>query len=707
MIHSLPLSLRNRIVWCALLLLVAASPTSAQAVLNGNGGFESFDLGEPSNTADWFFQVSDPSLADLLIVDDPVFAGDRALSVAVNATGDNLQFSNQGIDVTGTGSGTYRYTAWARASADGAQLQAIGDHQGGSFSWFGNETFTLTTEWQELTFEFEVPEESGGESVDVIRATHVLNSEVNVGATVYLDEVQVTKVEPPATQLVSQWGFNGDGQGWSLTTGGEGEVTVSGGAPPAGWVPLRGEFESLSPAIGEALVVTGELELVGGGLPAMASTNYPALRYGVYQDSTSAGMLVDSTWSGTAGNHYGYLFTAPSGTGGAVAWQGSGEDGTFGGIRDRTWFSTNGPNDYVLGDQLQLPANAQATAGIYDFAFSFAPQEGGGMEVTFYLIKEDDSYFWASSAVDDSLQVTSFNSVNFAISADVTATGMTLRDVTAELGEPITIPLAPGELRVTNGSFEDTEPGVITDLTGGIEGWVLEVGSSVGTAPEFAVVDDVAQEGDNALRVTVNEVGSNSYDIQATADAIPVEPGETYVYSAWARAAEAGATANFTVGNYDFAEYGRLGSQALSTEWEEFTFEFTVTDEETVIRAPLHFSFAGNVGNAVYIDNVSVMAVPPVANEPGGVPQEFALRQNYPNPFARSTTIGYDLVASAHVTLTVYNVLGQRVALLVDQPQEAGRHEAELDASGLASGAYFYRIEAGEHTESRRMMLVK
>jgi endo-1,4-beta-xylanase len=170
----------------------------------------------------------------------------------------------------------------------------------------------------------------------------------------------------------------------------------------------------------------------------------------------------------------------------------------------------------------------------------------------------------------------------------------------------------------TNGSFEDTEAGVITDLAGGIEGWVLEVGSSVEVAPEFAVVDDVAQEGDQALRITVNGTGDNPWDLQAIGDMIPVEPGETYTLSVWARADEEGAEANFTVGNYDFAEYGRLGNESITTEWQEYTLDFTITDEETVIRAPIHFSFAVNVGNAIYIDNLSIFD--PDAEDPTAFP---------------------------------------------------------------------------------------
>lgn len=89
------------------------------------------------------------------------------------------------------------------------------------------------------------------------------------------------------------------------------------------------------------------------------------------------------------------------------------------------------------------------------------------------------------------------------------------------------------------------------------------------------------------------------------------------------------------------------------------------------------------------------------------VPKEFALNQNFPNPFNPSTVIRYDLPRGANVTLEIFNSAGQRVALLVDAAQDAGTHEVTFDAHSLASGAYFYRLQAGEYHETKKMLLVK
>jgi hypothetical protein len=86
---------------------------------------------------------------------------------------------------------------------------------------------------------------------------------------------------------------------------------------------------------------------------------------------------------------------------------------------------------------------------------------------------------------------------------------------------------------------------------------------------------------------------------------------------------------------------------------------------------------------------------------------EYVLSQNYPNPFNPSTTISFNLPQSGNVTLTVYNVLGQQVATLVNGALSAGTHSVPFDASRLASGVYVYELRAGSFVQQKRMMLVK
>ncbi|HTR79990.1 MAG TPA: T9SS type A sorting domain-containing protein [Bacteroidota bacterium] len=89
------------------------------------------------------------------------------------------------------------------------------------------------------------------------------------------------------------------------------------------------------------------------------------------------------------------------------------------------------------------------------------------------------------------------------------------------------------------------------------------------------------------------------------------------------------------------------------------------------------------------------------------VPQQFTLSQNYPNPFNPTTTIAYSISQNSFVTLKVYNVLGQEVASLVNQQQNASSYTVDFDASRLSSGIYFYKIQAGSFTMTKKMLLLK
>ena len=91
----------------------------------------------------------------------------------------------------------------------------------------------------------------------------------------------------------------------------------------------------------------------------------------------------------------------------------------------------------------------------------------------------------------------------------------------------------------------------------------------------------------------------------------------------------------------------------------------------------------------------------------GNAPNRFSLSQNYPNPFNPTTSIMYKVPVREHVTLTVYNVLGERVATLVDGEKAPEEYTVTLDGSRFPSGVYFYRLQVGTFSQSRKMVLVK
>jgi photosystem II stability/assembly factor-like uncharacterized protein len=122
------------------------------------------------------------------------------------------------------------------------------------------------------------------------------------------------------------------------------------------------------------------------------------------------------------------------------------------------------------------------------------------------------------------------------------------------------------------------------------------------------------------------------------------------------------------------------------------------------VSSPLNGWAVGDTGMILHYQRSG-----PTAVEWGGitVPGRWSLEQNYPNPFNPTTTIRYALPQQSHVTLSVYNVLGQEVVVLVNEVEQAGYRSVTFDGSKLSSGMYFYRIKAGDFVQTRKLILVK
>ncbi len=139
--------------------------------------------------------------------------------------------------------------------------------------------------------------------------------------------------------------------------------------------------------------------------------------------------------------------------------------------------------------------------------------------------------------------------------------------------------------------------------------------------------------------------------------------------------------------------------------------EITVTVDATGFEPgsyPFELLLSTNDPNTPTLTmDVTVEVAPSVANEDEGLPVAFALAQNAPNPFVNGTTITYALPEATHVTLEVYDAVGRRVAVLVDEDLVAGRHEATWGAGSMASGVYLYRIQAGDYRKTLKMALVR
>jgi hypothetical protein len=92
---------------------------------------------------------------------------------------------------------------------------------------------------------------------------------------------------------------------------------------------------------------------------------------------------------------------------------------------------------------------------------------------------------------------------------------------------------------------------------------------------------------------------------------------------------------------------------------------------------------------------------------PGEMPTKFAIKQNYPNPFNPSTTIRFEVATATDVQIDVFNMLGQKIATLVNNHHQAGNYSVNFDAGNLSSGIYIYTMRAGDIVQSRKMTLIK
>ena len=161
-------------------------------------------------------------------------------------------------------------------------------------------------------------------------------------------------------------------------------------------------------------------------------------------------------------------------------------------------------------------------------------------------------------------------------------------------------------------------------------------------------------------------------------------------------------------GNGFFAGTGKSGVYLSTNEGYSWTpVNSGLADLHiTSLATDGSFIFAGPFFGSIWRRSISEM-VTAVKTDEVKLPCTSLLHQNYPNPFNPTTVIRYSLPRRSQVTLDVFNNLGQKIATLVDGEVSAGTHEARFEARGLASGVYFYRIQAGEFIQTKSLLLLK
>jgi len=192
-----------------------------------------------------------------------------------------------------------------------------------------------------------------------------------------------------------------------------------------------------------------------------------------------------------------------------------------------------------------------------------------------------------------------------------------------------------------------------------------------------------------------------------------VQPGEHillkywhwYDFDTWLYTYEGLVEVSLNGGNWEPVSDTFTGSSLV---WTQYIVDLTIYQGED-IRLAFHY-IAGGSGPAHwgwYIDDISIGEPLVGISDLPNTPITFTLNNAYPNPFNPSTKITYSIPELSFVTLKVYDVLGNEVANLVNEEKPAGSYEINFNASNLSSGIYFYRLQANDFTQIKKMILLK
>lgn len=164
--------------------------------------------------------------------------------------------------------------------------------------------------------------------------------------------------------------------------------------------------------------------------------------------------------------------------------------------------------------------------------------------------------------------------------------------------------------------------------------------------------------------------------------------------------------------NYATLKYSSAGAQQWSV-----TYDGTGNSEDRsyaiVVDGSDNIYITGSSRNASILGSEDYLTIKykekpnPVLNISGGIPVSNSISQNYPNPFNPKTYIGFEIAKSGNVSITVYDILGNTVAEIVNSELNAGSYSVEFDGSQLSSGIYFYKIRTAGFTDTKKLILTK
>ena len=171
-----------------------------------------------------------------------------------------------------------------------------------------------------------------------------------------------------------------------------------------------------------------------------------------------------------------------------------------------------------------------------------------------------------------------------------------------------------------------------------------------------------------------------------------------------------GGNVNSEVGGiYSSNNSGSTWNLEVNTSAEMFSYDYKVIspDSMDIWSVGSTGGSTGFTGKLYKARVANVIGIVGVKTNRSQIPDSYKLFQNYPNPFNPSTTIRYQIPKSGQTNITIYDILGNKVAVPVNEAQNAGTYQVEWNASNLSSGIYFYKLTSGFYSETKKMLLVK
>ncbi len=257
----------------------------------------------------------------------------------------------------------------------------------------------------------------------------------------------------------------------------------------------------------------------------------------------------------------------------------------------------------------------------------------------------------------------------------------------------------------------DERNGMFVNFDDDNYGWVRWDCASPNTA-QMSVVDNPEPSGINtSAKVGQFITSACTYEgAYCTAKFKPIDFTEKAIFKIKVLAPSDGLVFLFKLENYDDNQifYEVNATTTTYNEWEELSFDFSGAPSDTYQRIVVLPDFGAETQDYWYFDDIRLTDGDDTEVVlSASVVKSYYLAQNYPNPFNPTTTIAFAVPKSCRVTLKLYDALGREVAMLVDEKKQAGEYSVLLDAAGLTSGVYFYKLQAGEFRQYRKLLLLK